>query len=109
MANERQAPQQMHPAAVACEFMSRTDLKGGEVDVYAQTFNWLQGILQGETLIVPAEVHEAQTKKLAAYEEKFGPLEEEKAPEGDGLTPPEGVKVLPGGPSMPEAHRPPQG
>ena len=60
-----QAPaQQPHPAAVAQEFMKRTEMKGGEVEAYAQTFNWLAQFLSGELVIVPAEEHAAQQKEL---------------------------------------------
>lgn len=46
--------QQIHPAAAACEFMQRADLKGNEVEIFAQTYNWLQAILEGELLVQPA-------------------------------------------------------
>lgn len=47
MMNEQQQ-QQIHPAAAACEFMQRAELKGKEVEIFAQTYNWLQAILAGE-------------------------------------------------------------
>ncbi len=51
----QQGQQQVHPAAVACEFMQRADMKGGEVEAYAQTFNWLQAIATGELVVIPAD------------------------------------------------------
>ena len=48
MMNRQQQQQQIHPAAAACEFMQRADLKGNEVEMFAQTYNWLQAILAGE-------------------------------------------------------------
>jgi len=50
MMNEAQ--QQAHPAEVACEFLKRTNLQGGEVEAYAQTFNWLQSILTGQLTVI---------------------------------------------------------
>ena len=66
MAQEQQAP---HPAAVAQEFMSRTDMKGKEVQIYAETFNWLQGILEGKYLIVSREDWDSTAEKLQGYED----------------------------------------
>jgi hypothetical protein len=51
-------PKQMHPAAVAQEFMTRTTLKGAEVEAYAQAFNWLTGITTGELVVIPKELHD---------------------------------------------------
>jgi len=36
-------------------FLSRTDLKGGEVDSYAKCFNFIQTIVEGANVVVPAE------------------------------------------------------
>jgi hypothetical protein len=62
MTENRQAPQgqqkQIHPAAVACDLMMRADLKGREVEAFAQTYNWLQAILEGELVIIQKEMHE---------------------------------------------------
>ena len=66
MAQEKQAP---HPAAVAQEFMSRTDMKGKEVQIYAETFNWLQGILEGEIMLVPKEAWTDITEELQAFKD----------------------------------------
>jgi hypothetical protein len=64
MTQNKQPP---HPAAVAQEFMKRTDMKGNEVEAYAQTFNWLQGILEGEFMLVPAEAWKGITEELQAF------------------------------------------
>lgn len=37
-------------------FLQRTNLKGGEVDNYAKCFNFLQTIVEGQNVIVPAEL-----------------------------------------------------
>lgn len=63
MMNQQQ--QQVHPAAVACEFMQRADLKGKEVEIFAQTYNWLQAILEGELAVVPAKDWDEMKGKLA--------------------------------------------
>jgi len=62
--NQAPEQQQAHPAQVAQEFMRRTDMKGGEVEAYAQTFNWLQGFLAGEIVPTPKEAHLAMTAEL---------------------------------------------
>ena len=46
------------PAHIACEFMKRTDLKGGEVEAYAQTYNWLQGIIEKHLVCVTMEEYQ---------------------------------------------------
>lgn len=106
---QQQAPQQIHPAAAACEFMQRADLKGGEVDVFAQTFNWLQSILKEELMIIPKEVLDMQAEKLAAYREKYGELEGETPEETPGpennYNLPEGASFIPDG-AKAEAHKP---
>lgn len=75
--------QQLHPATVAQEFMKRTDMKGGEVEAYAQTFNWLAQILEGDVVCVPKEAYKAMEDELVAlrrdvdtYNETYGPLPE---------------------------------
>ena len=114
MAKEnQQAPQQVHPAAAACEFMQRADLKGGEVEVFAQTFNWLQSILKGELAIMQADKFVEQANKLDAYVEKYGELEEETPEETPEERPgpdnnyglPEGAKFIPDA-AKAEAHKP---
>lgn len=65
--NQNPAPQEQetqHPAAVAQEFMRRTDMKGGEVEAFAQTFNWLATFLDGETIATPREAHFALMEEL---------------------------------------------
>lgn len=102
-----QAPQQIHPAAAAAEFMQRAELKGNEVEVFAQTFNWLQQILKGEILPIDREMHAAQVERLAALEafmeenelqlpeQEEGEGEEKPGPENNhGL--PEGASFIPG-------------
>ncbi len=69
----RPAQQMPHPAQVACEFLTRTDLKGGEVDAYAQTFNWLQAIAQGELQAIPTPDLQASQKRIEALEKALGP------------------------------------
>ena len=61
--NENQ-PQQAHPAQVAQEFMRRSDMKGGEVEAYAQTFNWLQSILKQENIVTPAKAYKEMMDEL---------------------------------------------
>lgn len=39
---------------VAQQFLTRADLKGGEVDNYAKCFNFIQTIVEGTNLVVPA-------------------------------------------------------
>jgi len=56
--------QQAHPAAVAQEFMRRADMKGGEVEAYGQTFNWLGQFLNNELIATPAEAHHALLEEL---------------------------------------------
>jgi len=56
--------QQAHPAAVAQEFMRRADMKGGEVEAFGQTFNWLGQFLQNELIATPAEAHHALLEEL---------------------------------------------
>ena len=41
---------------IAQGFLQRADLKGGEVDNYAKCFNFLQTIVEGENVVVPAEI-----------------------------------------------------
>jgi hypothetical protein len=74
-------PQQAHPAAVAQEFMRRTDMKGGEVEAYAQTYNWLAQVIEGQVVCTPQEAHQAMVDELVQlredvrlYNETFGPL-----------------------------------
>ena len=79
--NQNQPQEQAHPAAVAQEFMRRTDMKGGEVEAYAQTFNWLKGFLDGSIVPTPKEAHLAlleELKELREYK-RVAEGEEEKA------------------------------
>lgn len=64
--------QTMHPAQVACTFLQRADIKGGEVDAYAKTYNWLQALLAGELIVLTSEKYE----ELLASEKE---LQESKA------------------------------
>jgi hypothetical protein len=57
--------QQLHPATVAQEFMKRTDMKGGEVEVYAQTFNWLAQIAGGDVVCIPKDDFQAMVDEMA--------------------------------------------
>lgn len=52
--NERPTNDQIM-TQVAQQFLQRTDLKGNEVDSYAKCFNYLQTIVEGEFVVVPAE------------------------------------------------------
>jgi len=68
-----QVQQEAHPAAVAQEFMRRADMKGGEVEAFGHTFNWLAGFLEGEIIATPKEAHEAlleELKELRDFKEK---------------------------------------
>ena len=58
---------QVSPAQVAQEFMTRTKLEGREVDVYAQTFNWLSAIMEGKIVVVLAEEFKAIQADAALY------------------------------------------
>ena len=92
MMNTPAQQMQPHPAQVACEFMTRTDLKGGEVDAYAQTFNWLHAILQGELAVVPTADLQASQKRIEALEKALGPellaeVPDEPDPSEEGLEP----------------------
>ena len=64
-----QNAQTAHPAAVAQEFMTRSDMKGGEVEAYAQTFNWLSMFVTGETVPILKEAHEALLEELEELRE----------------------------------------
>lgn len=85
-----QNAQQAHPAAVAQEFMRRTDMKGGEVEAYAQTFNWLQSILDGAIVPTPKEAHLAlleELKDLRDYKRELVGDEDKAAAEEAGDLP----------------------
>jgi hypothetical protein len=69
---------QAHPAQVAQEFMRRTDMKGGEVEAYAQTFNWLQAFLDGEIVATPKEAHLALIGELQELRDYKELVEEDK-------------------------------
>ena len=86
--------QQAHPAAVAQEFMRRTDMKGGEVEAYAQTFNWLNGFMEGELIATPKEAHFALLEELKdlrefrrEHDEEYAKKEAEAAGEIPVLEP----------------------
>lgn len=64
----QQQGNQYHPAQVAQEFMSRTDLKGGEVEVYAQTFNWLQGFVSQEIVALPKTAFDELAQKAQDWD-----------------------------------------
>lgn len=85
---------QTQMASLAQEFMTRTDLKGREVDAYAQSFNWLQGLASEEILVISQKHMTAiqeETKNnqelLARYQTAFGGLEDEPPVKvtGEGL------------------------
>lgn len=85
-----QAQQQAHPAAVAQEFMKRSDMKGGEVEAYAQTYNWLQALLDGDIVPTPKEAHEAlmeELKELRDYKRELEGDEDKTAAEEEGDLP----------------------
>ncbi len=75
--NAPQPQQQLNPAQIACEFMTRADMKGGEVDIYAKTFNWLQSILAGEIAVVPADDLKESKEKIEALETEITELHTE--------------------------------
>lgn len=54
--------EQVHPAIIACEIMNRADIKGREVDAYAQTYNWLQAMLSGELVVLTKAEFETLTE-----------------------------------------------
>lgn len=68
--------QQLHPAQAACVFMERTELRGGEVESYAQTFNWLQSILADELTVIARSKYEDLTQKLAEVTQEVDTLKE---------------------------------
>ena len=70
-----QQGQTVHPATVACDLMMRADLKGAEVEAFAQTYNWLQAILEGELVVMDKKHYqglEDATVELTRYREEFG-------------------------------------
>lgn len=78
--SQEQQQQQTHPAAVAQEFMRRADMKGGEVEAFGQTFNWLAAFLDGSLVATPKEAHLAlmeELTELRAFKEEHS--EEEAA------------------------------
>ncbi len=82
MQDNKQEQEQVHPAAVAQEFMKRCDMKGGEVEAYAQTFNWLNALVEGklvvlekeffEQLVPPADDAEAEIPTLELIDDAAG-------------------------------------
>ena len=46
--------QEQQLIAIAQALMTRAEIKGHEVDAYAQAFNFLQGIMDGTYVVVPA-------------------------------------------------------
>jgi hypothetical protein len=88
--NQAPEQQQAHPAQVAQEFMRRTDMKGGEVEAYAQTFNWLQAILSGELVVNTKEAHTAlvtELKELREFKRENSAAEERAEGEESGELP----------------------
>lgn len=80
-----QQKQEFHPAQIACEFMSRADIKGREVEAYAQTYNWLQGFLAGELVAVLKEDLEDLTSKVKSGDSDASPPEDASSqPDEDG-------------------------
>jgi hypothetical protein len=70
-----QQGQTVHPATVACDLMMRADLKGAEVEAFAQTYNWLQALLEGELVILEKNAfqeYENERAELVRYREEFG-------------------------------------
>ena len=70
-----QQGQTVHPATVACDLMMRADLKGAEVEAFAQTYNWLQALLEGELVILEKKTfqeYENERAELVRYREEFG-------------------------------------
>lgn len=72
-----QTNQQAHPCEVAQEFMKRSDMKGGEVEAYAQTFNWLAKVLSGDLLVVLKKDLEASQAKQEKLETEIKDLNTE--------------------------------
>ena len=56
---------QMPVGAVIQEFMNRADMKGNEVEAFAQAYNWVQSINEGELVVLPAEVVERYEQEKA--------------------------------------------
>lgn len=69
--------QQIHPAQAAQEFMRRCDLKGTEVEGFAETFNWLVQILEGEVLLVSKDQFEQSKSKQEKLETEIKDLHTE--------------------------------
>ena len=86
---QEQQGKTIHPAQVAATFMTRADLKGGEVEAYAQTFNWLQGIINGEIVVLSKEqfdqlvVDQTSTKEVATETPEVPALELEEVDSED--------------------------
>ena len=66
--NERPTNEQVL-MQVAQGFLQRADLKGGEVDNYAKCFNFLQTIVEGGSVVVPAEIFRQGLEAVAELAE----------------------------------------
>lgn len=77
--------------AVALQFLTRTDLKGGEVDAYAKAFNFLNEFVEGRISAIPTEALAEIQTELQKYKDEFGDLpeviEEKDIPAVDTETP----------------------
>lgn len=76
----------------AQSFMTRSDLKGAEVDTYAKTFNLLQTVVEGENLIVP----------VAAWQEGLAAIEKIKELDAAGEVPEGELDAVDSGTDKPE-------
>lgn len=57
---KKSAPIQVtQPAVLAMTFLERAKLKGIEVEYYAQTYNWLHSIVEGEFQVLTTELFES--------------------------------------------------
>ena len=93
--NERPTNEQVLMQA-AQGFLQRTELKGGEVDTYAKCFNFIQSIVEGKNVVIPAGLfHEGQDAiqaMLAQVKEEEGqkiaedvPVEGKDTSNGDDM------------------------
>lgn len=66
----------IHPAQAACAFMERAELRGAEVETFAQTYNWLQAILAGEDVVVPVKEYDDLKHQLSERDTELEALRE---------------------------------
>ena len=80
------APPTVNPIfAITQVLLQRTPLKGSEVESYVQTYNWLEELKSGQTLVVPTPVLTALREKSEALETEIALLRSTWTPPEDEL------------------------